>query len=222
MNKELIKKYKAEFDHWLNGGEIKYKHKNSVAWWTTDCWDYSPDYVQAIIINDEFVEFRKALAEGKTIQYNFGNHGSFKQDFPNTWKDIDLSIGILSDRAHPSNYRIKPEEPRFKVGDWVRTADGTVIKLDWVDKPGVLSHLYDYGIFGKDNCKVSYQNEAIKWHPEPREWCWCPVFGLVKVLCETTENGNHCYLCWNPWKKAEQKLYNLEPFIGELPSYLKD
>ena len=25
MNKELIKKYKAEFDHWLNGGEFYVK-----------------------------------------------------------------------------------------------------------------------------------------------------------------------------------------------------
>ena len=26
MNKELIKKYKAEFDHWLNGGELLYAY----------------------------------------------------------------------------------------------------------------------------------------------------------------------------------------------------
>ena len=26
MNKELINKYKPEFDHWLNGGNILYKH----------------------------------------------------------------------------------------------------------------------------------------------------------------------------------------------------
>ncbi len=25
MNKELIKKYKAEFDHWLNGGKLQAK-----------------------------------------------------------------------------------------------------------------------------------------------------------------------------------------------------
>ena len=26
---------------------------------------------------------------------------------------------LLADRACPENYRIKPEEPKFKVGDWV-------------------------------------------------------------------------------------------------------
>lgn len=31
------------------------------------------------------------------------------RDFPNMWKDLDLSIGILADRASPENYRIKPE-----------------------------------------------------------------------------------------------------------------
>ena len=117
MNKELIKKYKAEFDHWLNGGKILYAsydldEKNYSAWYELhhECkWDYNNAYRFKFIINDEFVEFRKALAEGKIVQYNFGNYGINRKDFPNTWKDLDLSIGILADRACPENYRTKPE-----------------------------------------------------------------------------------------------------------------
>ena len=78
----------------------------------------NPDDVKYYIINDEFVEIRKALAEGKTVQYNFGNHGINKKDFPNKWKDLDILIGILADKASPKNYRIKPEEPKVKIGDW--------------------------------------------------------------------------------------------------------
>ena len=64
MNKELINKYKLEFDYWLNGGKILYKHTNSNAWWNEEPWSYSISYVTAIIIKDEYVELRKALAEG--------------------------------------------------------------------------------------------------------------------------------------------------------------
>lgn len=41
----------------------------------------SPDDVKYYIINDEFVEIRKALVEGKTVQYNFGNHGINRKEF---------------------------------------------------------------------------------------------------------------------------------------------
>ena len=109
MNKELIKKYKAEFDYWLDGGKIQ--HKDEFGNWekSRDIWGLKTERIKAIVIDDEFSVYRKALAEVKTVQYNFGNYGINKRDFPNVWKDIDLSIGILADRASPENYRIKPE-----------------------------------------------------------------------------------------------------------------
>ena len=188
MNKQLINKYKHEFDHWLNEGKILYKHINSNAWWNNEPWDYSPDFITAIIINDEYVEFRKALAEGKTVQYNFGSFGQHKQDFPNVWKDLNLSIGILSDRAHPENYRIKPE-PIFKTGDWVYIPelDGNPCE------------------YREDLCCLGL-----------KKWCWNYVFGLVKVICKTKTEGY--FLCWNPWKRVEQTITIDEPFTGTLPT----
>ena len=195
MNKQLINKYKHEFDHWLNECKILYKHINSNAWWNNEPWDYSPDFITAIIINDEYVEFRKALAEGKTIQFNFGNSGQHKQDFPNVWKDLNLSIGILSDRAHPENYRIKPE-PIFKTGDWVYIPelDGNPCE------------------YREDLCCLGLK----KWEPRADEWCWNYVFGLVKVICKTKTEGY--FLCWNPWKGVEQTITIDEPFTGTLPT----
>ena len=195
MNKELILKYKKEFDYWLIGGKILYKHINSNAWWNNEPWDYSPDFITAIIINDEYVEFRKALAEGKTVQYNFGSFGQHKQDFPNVWKDLNLSIGILSDRAHPENYRIKPE-PIFKTGDWVYIPelDGNPCE------------------YREDLCCLGLK----KWEPRADEWCWNYVFGLVKVICKTKTEGY--FLCWNPWKRVEQTITIDEPFTGTLPT----
>ena len=76
MIKELIKKYKAEFDHWMNGGNVQaFYIKDDEPKWLTDeeCIEYEgrdnfshiiknllgPDDV-LIIIDDEYVEFRKA------------------------------------------------------------------------------------------------------------------------------------------------------------------
>lgn len=81
MNKELIKKYKDEFDYWLDGGKLL--HKDEFGNWenTRDIWDLRTERIQAIVISDEFSVYRKALAEGKTVQYNFGNYGINKR-FP--------------------------------------------------------------------------------------------------------------------------------------------
>ena len=131
MNRELIKTYKTEFDHWLNGGNTQVYHKNDdePKWWTdkesinysgVDNFSYIIDKYLGpedvlVVIDDEFAEFRTAMAEGKIVQYNFGNYGINKKDFPNSWKDLDLSVGILADRACPENYRIKPEPTTTKL-----------------------------------------------------------------------------------------------------------
>lgn len=93
MNKQLIITYFEEFDHWLNGGKLLayYKKDDDPKWWTDEeSISYggndnfsniiekslSTDYV-LIVMDDEYVEFRKALAEGKTLQYNHCNKNSF-------------------------------------------------------------------------------------------------------------------------------------------------
>lgn len=129
MNKELIKKYKAEFDHWLNGGQILYAsydldEKNYSAWYELhhDCkWDYNNAYRFKFIINDVYVEFRKALAEGNTIQYYeciYQHEMDVNLDRYDwlDWKSATPSSSFTK----TLKYRIKPEEPKFKVGDWVR------------------------------------------------------------------------------------------------------
>ena len=123
MNKELINKYKPEFDHFLNEGKILYKHIHSIAWWNDEPWDYSPVYITAIIINDEYSEFRKALAEGKTIEY-LGQSS-------NVWHEVPEPDFIL----HPTCYRIKPDKPNFKVGDFVTSLNRDINCSVWqIDK----------------------------------------------------------------------------------------
>lgn len=85
MNKQLIITYFEEFEHWLNGGNVQvyYKKDSEPRWWTDeesidyDSIDNFSNIIKnslglddvLIVIDDEYVEFRKALAEGNTIQY---------------------------------------------------------------------------------------------------------------------------------------------------------
>ena len=123
MIKELIKKYKAEFDHWMNGGNVQafYKKDDEPKWLTDEeCIEYEgrdnfshiiknllgPDDV-LIIIDDEYIEFRKALAEGKIIQLD----EAAKFSDPNRgWVDLSCKSFGSSTHLFPVNYyRIKPE-----------------------------------------------------------------------------------------------------------------
>ena len=114
MNKALINKYKPEFDHWLNGGSVLI---NSDLGWcpiaTEFAWSCNISVDALLVINDEYVEFRKALTEGKTIEY-LGQSS-------NLWQELEDANFNL----HQTCYRIKPDEPKFKVGDFVRYAYST-------------------------------------------------------------------------------------------------
>ena len=105
MNKELIKKYKKEFDYWLEGGEILKASwdfdSNELSCWYhvkhDSDWNFLNIYEYKFIINDEYVELRKAQAEGK--QNRLLTH-------TNIWIDIDNILDKFPVELH----RIKPKE----------------------------------------------------------------------------------------------------------------
>lgn len=204
MNKELTKKYKAEFDAWVEGKSLLYKTTTSDVWVQANNRDISglfsnpSHYIKAIIIDDSYVIYRKALAEGKTVQFHYINPTIGLDE----WQTIN-DVNPLTFSHSIDLYRIKPEEPQFKVGDWVKHKDnGRCVQVS-------------------ENSKITLTHFE-PWKPKPKDWCWSTVFGLVKVLGETIEAGKPCYLCWNPWQRVEQKLNNLEPFIGTLPTFLQE
>lgn len=63
MNKEVIKKYRDAFDHWIDGGSILCRRKNN----PKESWNEIKDplWLDAYLytINDEYVEFRKKICE---------------------------------------------------------------------------------------------------------------------------------------------------------------
>ncbi len=76
MNKNLVKKYIKEINHYANDGKLLIatttvsERSTRPLWEHFSCehddWNFKESAL--VIINDEYVEFRKALAEGKSIQ----------------------------------------------------------------------------------------------------------------------------------------------------------
>ena len=111
MNLELIRKYEKEFLHMLHGGKVLMGKKdpvtNTIKWYPSVLNPFVETSESIlIVIDDIYCTYRKALAEGKTVE--------FKQSEDDWWANANSSF-----RLDVDCYRIKPEEPKFKVGDTI-------------------------------------------------------------------------------------------------------
>ena len=192
MNKELIKKYKTEFDHWLNGGKVISKYTLIPTWsncQSEDIWRIPDKNISKvlIVINDEYATYRKALAEGKIVEV------------ATDYNDVDGYIwkSMEDKEFHYFNIneiRIKPEEPQFKAGNWVVHPDANA---PWKLSKNSINHL--------DNSKLEL------WKPKLGEWC---------VMYDTEENPNADSITLQKWDGKDK--WTPIPFIGQLPPYIKD
>lgn len=197
MNKELIKKYQTEFDHFLNEGKLLTRTKSYFVW--NDkinedlMWNFEIKDID-IIIDDEYSELRKALCDGKTIQVYY--------KFNDTWNDT-----IKPEfKDNLSNYRIKPEEPEFKIGDFVKNESIGLIK--------------QYSLSDLEYDKTATNiNNWIKWEPSPMELCW---FWSENKQEEATLSKFHSYTKHGEFKTIYYHFKYCEPFLNSKPSWFKD
>ena len=124
-----------------------------------------------------------------------------------------LDILLLADRACPENYKIKPEEPKFKVGDWIRDLrDNSIFQIN--------SENF--------NLKLSTTNGVyIHWQPKLGEWCWFLNKDKAPVLMQFNSleaDGNRKYSATFPNTPHPFISYYdyCEPFLGQLPTNLQD
>lgn len=164
MNKTLINKYKAEFNHWLEDGKILGKLKDDNEWFCTanpeHMWEENfgyriskPREMEFIIIDDDYVKLRKALAEGKTVQY-------YVDGFTG-WQDV-TTVGnhcVIGAK----NYRIKPEKPQFKIGDYVRYIHSNS------DKALQINNINGDRYYFKQTKMSCLLHELELWQPKPNE-----------------------------------------------------
>lgn len=222
MNKELIITYFEEFEHWLKGGEILCCKTGSLkhTWGPVEKHDKNPieeGYIYAI--NDKYAEFRKALAEDKTVQVDV-NYCAFPETDVKNYKDLPKDFTSWK-KYEVSCYRIKPEEPKFKVGDWIKfyntnTLIGKIINFNSNNIPMVKQ--------GNDTIMPDTFDLCI-WQPQPDDYAWfydyekyTPTFGKFMQI----ENGK--YLAEIADGKGSLHLVAFtycEPFLGTLPTFLK-
>lgn len=209
MNKKLIKDNKEAFDHWLNGGKVVSKYTLLSTWsncQSEDIWRIPDKNISKvlIVIDDEYVEFRKALAKGKAVEY---------LDFKNEWRDLRENCRKL-EGVCLSRLRIKPERHKFKTGDWVihngvakrvtKAVDGYIDSLD-------------------NEVAVIMKEESLElWEPEDEKYFWYKN-DLVRFHETQTnlglllESARGC-----SYYPAEKNFEDYcEPYLGKLPSNLK-
>lgn len=147
MNKQVIKKYKAEFDYILNDDNtLQIKSDDNPEWVIADFKEAmfhfdieGQAHDLLIVIVDEYLEFRKALAEGKTVLVS-------SKHYHTGW----YKFGCKSEHRFCSefNFIIKPDEPKYRVGQWFEV-EGTV------------SYIVEE--FGNGDFKVKFRDKEGYW-----------------------------------------------------------
>lgn len=224
MNRDLIDMYKNEFEYWLKGGQIlgckvAYKLKGYAVDWQPIGQDYKWDTDINLVINDKYVEFRKAFEEGKTIQVDV-NYWAFPETNIKKYVDLPTDLKNFSwDKYTVDCYRIKPEESKFKVGDWVVTPLGAIIQVLELDtKWGMHNKISKLGL-----CCTFYLEMCKLWKPEENEWCLFKLADDEAYTLAQFEAGD-IYDSESSIKSVQlgqngSPYWNIcIPFIGEIPT----
>ena len=223
MRKETILNYEKEFLAWCKGESILLgapasMHEKPLVWREVrDFNDWKPlDTVY--VLNDSYSTYRKALAEGKSIQMLC----RYDKMEP-IWDDMTEVIKSIGFVDVKENYRIKPEEPKFKVGDWV-------VEIHSTTKAQVLE-LFGNQIRVKfcypDAIITTDSSDFIPWKPKKGEYCWFWNKGTtltVLELLEIIDDGNRKYFAAMPNIPHSLGGYYqyCEPFFGTLPTELRN
>jgi hypothetical protein len=211
MNLKLIKKYEKEFLHMLHGGDLLYKLETT-KWYQNPQLPFSDDEyakkVTAVIIDDQYVEFRKAVADGKQLQSRDSKSYLCSPTKYGEWSDTNHTSFCLPVDC----YRIKPEEPQFKVGDYVRYIHANSPKSLRISNINCRRYYFE-------NAKIILRIDEIeKWEPKEGEWCWFwDEHYTTAILAKFLEKTNEGY-----FEHHSNSFEYCEPFIGTLPTHLKD
>lgn len=213
MNLELIKKYEKEFLHMLHGGKVLMGKKdpvtNTIKWYPSVLNPFvETSNTIVVVIDDIYCTYRKALAEGKTVQCNAreGENDITYTVYGNLWW-----VDTTEFKYATCFYRIKPEEPKFKIGDYVRYIHTNS------QKPLQISNINCERYYFENAEIILRIDEIEKW--EPRE-------GEICIFWDT--RGSHAiidtfrYKTNNKYHTESSFWDNCMPFTGVLPPHIKD
>lgn len=153
--------------------------------WTTEC-----KYVQ----NDEYTELRKAKVDGK-LQWKWKHFKPATKEKDTEWKQVPYSETFAFYGEY--DYRIKPDEPKVKVGDWVRHYQGRIKKAT-EDDIKYSSMYFELWIPQEGDVVILFND-----NPEQ--------FTIAKY--QTSEDGKHRLIsCSGKWTEI---FKNCIPYIGQ-------
>ena len=214
MNLELIRKYEKEFLHMLHGGKVLMGKKdpvtNTIKWYPSVLNPFvETSNTIVVVIDDIYCTYRKALYEGKTVQCNAreGENDITYTVYGNLWW-----VDTTEFKYATCFYRIKPEEPEFKIGDYVRYIHANS------PKPLQISNINCERYYFENAEIILRIDEIEKWEPKEDEVCvfWnnnsnTAVIAKLRYIVSTdTYRTEHGY--WD----------NCIPFTGILPPHMKD
>ena len=227
---DTINKYKTEFDYLINGGVLAVKCFSEIAFPQFKRWllvnkdeltSFTSEFGEVYIINDECVRYRKALAEGKIIEEYYDACGQ------TGWTTFTGTFSKYS------KYRIKPDEPKFNVDDWIKVYYNSKSCDLYYNKK--IEYIYEDYIQCTDGSNIYFESTKIElWIPDINEYYWdkengclCKCTNIIqnKPGIQTALYGDIVDLTK---KKRRHKLNaccglsSAEPFIGSLPSHIKD
>jgi len=219
MNKQLIIDNKECFDHWLAGGKLLCKLTTSTTakyeqWLDPEDSDNElaifndVGYGAIYIINDEYSDYRKALAEGAELLQCYQGRGSTGEREPFN--------GTFNSNF---TYTIKPDEPKFKVGDWVCYVDQELMS----DYPRVLQ-VSEY--LDEDNIILTgfdghnQHDELELWVPQPGEYC--KFYDVDEAMFTVAPYGFCDYNSEIQLEYFSSNFDYCEPYLEPLPAHLQE
>ena len=108
----------------------------------------------------------------------------------------------------------------FKVGDFVKYIHSNA------SKPLKINNINYSRYYFEGTSMSCLDYELIPWTPEPGEWCWFFNKDRIPTISQFVEfhKDINKYFATYPNKQKSFGAYytHCEPFIGELPSNLKD
>ena len=219
---DTVKKYKKEWEYLINGGELAVKCFSELVYPQFKRWlitnkdelnSFTSNFGEVYLINDEYVEYRKAQTENKTIEYRvLWRNGEIAQDWTQTDIIQEMSIGAITE------FRVKPEEPKFKVGDWVENSKSS---LRIIKQVTAVAEGCDTVTVGdkKVGINVMLITDLKLWKPKPGEWCW---FWNNSDKIKYSNLSQFVDMYNNKFRTEDTIYDNCAPFTEELPPHLKD